>query len=110
MPGNMVAALSNAEFVSFTAQVGPKVLVGIKNGRSYPLRLDRVAVNVIAHELGHAIGLGHNNDPTTLMCGRPAPRRPDIFPMDDDRIFPITDVEVGFLQDLYPPTWMRCQP
>jgi hypothetical protein len=105
LPGDIVVALSNAEFVSFTTRVGPKILVGIRNGQSYPLRLNNVAVNVITHELGHAIGLGHNNDSTTLMCGRPAPCRPDAFATDGDRIFPITDVEAGFLQDLYPLTW-----
>lgn len=44
-----------------------------------PLTLANVARNVIAHELGHAIGLGHNNDAAKLMCGRPAPCRPDVF-------------------------------
>jgi len=40
------------------------------------MNLPNVARNVIARELGHAIGLGHNSDPTMLMCGRPAPCRP----------------------------------
>jgi predicted Zn-dependent protease len=38
--------------------------------RLYPLTLPNVARNVIAHELGHAIGLSHNDDPNYLMCGR----------------------------------------
>lgn len=56
MPGDIIVALSEAEFVSFTAPVGTKVLVGIRNGRSIPLRLANVALNVVAHELGHANG------------------------------------------------------
>jgi hypothetical protein len=103
--GSIIVALSNAEFVSFTSLVGSNVVIGIRNGKSVPLALPNVALNVITHEMGHAIGLGHNNDPTTLMCGRPADCRPDAFESDDERVFPVTDVEAGFLLDLYPPTW-----
>jgi len=28
-----------------------------------------IARNIIAHEIGHTLGLRHNRDPTTLMCG-----------------------------------------
>jgi hypothetical protein len=105
MPGDIVVALSGAEFVSFSTRVGSKALVAIRNGNSYPLALPNVALNVITHELGHAIGLGHNNNPALLMCGRPATCRPDAFVLDGEHIFPITGVEEGFLMDLYPPTW-----
>jgi hypothetical protein len=88
MPGDLIVVLSDGDFISFAARSlsGAKVLVGIRSHQFYPLTLPNVARNVIAHELGHAIGLGHNDDPTTLMCGRPAPvvqrlfsRRPSGF-------------------------------
>jgi len=103
--GTIIVALSNAEFVSFTSSVGANVVIGIRNGQSFPLALPNVARNVITHEMGHAIGLGHNNNQTTLMCGRPAACRPDAFESDVEHVLPVTDVEAGFLLDLYPPTW-----
>jgi hypothetical protein len=109
MSGDIVIALSGGDFISFTTSVptpgGRRVLVAVKDDTSFPLTLPNVALNVITHELGHAIGLGHNNDATTLMCGRPAPCRPMVFESDDEHIFPITDVEYGFLLDLYPASW-----
>jgi hypothetical protein len=79
--GNIVVLLSEGEFISFAAPRAAlnKAVVAIRNYSSFPLTLPNVARNVIAHEFGHAIGLSHNADPTTLMCGRPAPCRPDLF-------------------------------
>ena len=103
--GDIIVALSDADFVSFTSRVGRKVVIGIRDGSSAPLNLPNVALNVITHELGHALGLGHNNDATTLMCGRPALCRPVAFESAVTHVFPITDVEQGFLLQLYPSTW-----
>jgi hypothetical protein len=105
--GDLIVALSDGDFVSFT---GPflsdgRRLVGIRGYRLYPLTLPNVARNVIAHELGHAIGLGHNDDPTNLMCGRPAPCRPEAFRSGVDRYFPLMEEEKQFLLKLYPPAW-----
>jgi hypothetical protein len=105
--GDLIVVLSDGDFVSFT---GPflsdgRRLVGIRGYQVPPLTLPNVARNVIAHELGHAIGLGHNDDPRNLMCGRPASCRPDAFRSNVEHYFPLMEEEKQFLLTLYPPSW-----
>jgi Matrixin len=106
IPGDIVVVLSEAEFISFSWRwpIG-KGLVAIRTVRTYPMTLANVARNVIAHELGHAIGLAHNSDPTMLMCGRPAPCRPMAFQSATEHYFPLTSDEKALLMHLYPADW-----
>ena len=107
--GDIIVALSDGDFISFAARRGDKVLVAIKNYRLWPLTLPNVARNVIAHELGHAIGLPHNDDPTMLMCGRPAPCRPDLVASEVEKYFPLSELDKGNLRRMYPPNWRAAQ-
>jgi hypothetical protein len=108
LPGELVIALTDADLISFAFgnPAGGKVLVGIRSHRLYPLTLPNVTRNLVAHELGHALGLGHNTDPAMLMCGRPASCRPDAFQSQVPRFFPLTDGELATLLSLYPPNWV----
>jgi hypothetical protein len=104
-PGDVLIVLSNAAFVSYTAQPGDRVVIAIKNDSTPPLSLPNVLRNVLAHELGHAVGLDHNRDPALLMCGRPASCRPDAFEAASPRMFPLSEQERSHLLSLYPRNW-----
>ena len=105
LPADITIMLAESEFVSFAGPLdeNSKRVVGIRGTSFPPMNLPNVPRNVIAHELGHAIGLRHNSDPTTLMCGRPAPCRPDLFRSAQPRMFPLTEDEKHRLLTMYPP-------
>jgi hypothetical protein len=107
VPGDLIVTLSDGNFISFGLRWpgSEKALVGIKDFGFYPMTLHNVPRNVIAHELGHAIGLRHNSDPTMLMCGRPAPCRPDVFASPTERYFSLTEQEKTTLRSMYPVDW-----
>jgi hypothetical protein len=109
--GDLIIALSDGAFVSFSMSFTKtdKRLLGISSFQRAPLRFTNVGRNVIAHEVGHGIGLGHNNDPTKLMCGRPASCRPDAFRSDVEHFFPLMEEEKQILLKLYPPMWKGAQ-
>jgi hypothetical protein len=106
-PGKIVVVLSDGVFVSHDGRSsdGQGAVVMIRSDRVPPLSMPNVARNVIAHELGHAIGLGHNSDPAMLMCGRPAPCRPDVFMSSTPRYFPLSSADRANLLAMYPASW-----
>jgi hypothetical protein len=104
LPGDLSVVLAQSSFISFAGPFGAaKRVIGIRGDRSPPLSLPNVVRNVIAHELGHAIGLRHNDDRSKLMCGRPAPCQPSMFESDQPHYFSLTDGERRELRRLYPP-------
>jgi hypothetical protein len=92
---DVVIVLARGEFASFTmpAREHAPAFVAIRTAGVPPLSYKNVARNVIAHELGHVLGLEHNADATTLMCGRPASCRPDVFRSSTPHFFPLTAAE-----------------
>src|SRR5262245_60024143 len=102
--GEIVVVLSDAEFISHVNRLpgGNGAVVMIRNMNSPPTSLPNVMRNVIAHELGHAIGLGHNSNPALLMCGPPAPCRPALFAPQTPKYFPWSGAERSKLLAMYP--------
>lgn len=100
----VVVALSRTDLVSFSVPWEParRGIVGIRRSDILPLSLPNTVRNVVAHELGHVLGLEHNMDASTLMCGRPARCRPAAFTSARPRFFPLTSADDRWLQDRWP--------
>ena len=66
-----VVLLSRQDLMSFAWPVPrrPGHFVAIEEDRTAMAVNPNIARNIIAHEIGHTLGLRHNRDPTTLMCG-----------------------------------------
>jgi len=107
LPGDITIILAASEFVSFASPFNQnsKRVIAIRGASFSPMSLPNVPRNVIAHELGHAIGLRHNSDPAMLMCGRPSSCRPGLFQSDRPHMFPLRDDEKRFLLTMYPSQW-----
>lgn len=104
VPADIVVALSHADLISFSVpwRAGGRGMAGIRRADIPPLSLPNTVRNVIAHELGHVLGLQHNTDATTLMCGRPAACRPADFASDSARFFPLTSDDEQRLKTRWP--------
>jgi hypothetical protein len=103
----LIIVFSSSDIISFSSlhpSEGKAVIV-IRDYQIIPLTLPNVTRNLIAHELGHAIGLGHNSDPSKLMCGRPSPCRPDAWQSGEAKFFPLTDQEKLQILKMYPSDW-----
>lgn len=101
IPGELVIALTNLDIISFgySPQRLGRGFIALRSAFIPPLRLPNVARNIAAHEIGHVLGLPHNDRPGTLMCSGPEACRPTQFRSDTALFFPLTVFERQLIAD-----------
>ena len=102
--GDVIVLLSDGSNLKPFTQERPdlqKILVVIPNLPPYARIFRGIVRNDAAHEFGHAIGLAHNDDANTLMCGNAQCS----FESYSEEFLPITAKEKTTLLEMYPPEW-----
>jgi hypothetical protein len=100
--GDIVVFLSRQRIFSFAWPRAErrKFFIGIQTDTEEPLTYPNVSRNVIAHELGHVLGLEHNGRTATLMCG---PCEHFVYRSEVPQFLPLTPAEQARLRQLYGP-------
>ena len=97
---DVVLLLSRQDLMSFAWPIphGRGHFVAIEADRLAMAQNLNIARNIIAHEIGHSLGLVHNRDPTSLMCG---PCRTGGLGRDEPEYMRLTDADRRRLIDRY---------
>ena len=99
---DVVVLLSRQDILSYTwplPRVSPRRYLVVIRAVRGPYRTDAmVTKHVVAHELGHTLGLDHNAEPHTLMCG---PCQPLTAEPDATGFLPLTNGDRARLEALH---------